>query len=187
MNVYSCRKFLGVSDGALLVGMGIDDFALETDSSWSRSIHLLKCYETGTNGAYEEHKAAESSLEGFRLMSPLTRRILEGIDYTEICSRRRKNTEVIHRILAEIQLLPLELGDNALYLYPLLLKRDIHRELVSRSIYVPYLWAHLLGPKWNETQEQIFTRNLIPLPIDQRYTPEDMEWLASTVMEVLRG
>ena len=187
MNVYSFRKFVGVSDGGCLIGKGIERPELELDQSHPRAMHLFKCYETGTNGAYAESKASENSLEAFRLLSPLTRRILQGVDYGRIENKRRENAKCLHERLADVQRLRFSLDGSAPYLYPLLLDRDIHRALVERHIYVPYLWSQLLDEAWNGTTEQEFARNIVALPVDQRYGEAEMCRLAEIIEEILQA
>ena len=184
MNVYSLRKFLGVSDGALLIGKGIVKPDLEQDISFHRATHLFKCYETGTNGAYEENKFCERDLTGFKTMSALTHRLLCNADYKAIASKRRRNAQLLEKKLSSIQGLNLLVEESSPYMYPLLLDHDIHKELVSRHIYIPYLWAPLLESKWVGTIENQYSRNVLALPVDQRYNEDDMELLSEIVLEV---
>ena len=186
MNIYSCRKFFGVCDGALLIGKGICRQSLETDSSWRRATHLIKCYETGTNGAYAESKACEDDLTAIREMSPFTRRVLQGVNYEEVATKRSKNAVHLHARLSKWQCLPLSVEGAVPYLYPLLIDHDIHSALVARHIYVAYLWRPLLDNAWNGTIEQEYTSNIVALPVDQRYGPEQMDELASVVESILQ-
>ena len=187
MNVYSCRKFLGVSDGAYLIGTRIAKPELPQDVSSPRASHLFTSLELGTNAAYGDNKRNEEALGASRLgMSELTRQILEGADYEQVAERRRRNYRYLHRRLERLQLLELPEEDPVAYAYPLLLPRDIHRALVQRRIYVPVLWSQLLEPSWDGTLEQRYSANIVPLPLDQRYDEADMERMAQIVEECLR-
>jgi len=186
MNVYSCRKFVGVCDGAYLIGQGIRAPGMERDVSYPRSMHLLQCCETGTNGAYALSRANEEALDGrYLAMSRLTERLLDSIDYDAVRDARRRNFLCLHRALSGCQLLSLrDDGRMAPYMYPLLLDRDLHRALVERHIYVPVLWSQLLSHSWDGSVEQRYSRNIVPLPIDQRYSAEDMAQLAQIVQAI---
>lgn len=182
MNVYSCRKFFGVSDGAYLIGKGIKKPVLERDVSSDRAIHLLKSLELGTNAAYRENKENEAELGKRNLaMSVLTERILQGTDYSAVAERRRKNYQFLHQRLRGLQQLRIEQDDLIPYAYPLLLDRGIHKQLVQNRIYVPVLWSQLLEPQWDGTLEQRYSANIVPLPLDQRYGQEQLERMAQIV------
>lgn len=187
MNIYSCRKFLGVCDGAYLVGKGILKPELERDVSSVRAIHLLKSMELGTNSAYMESKHNEEVLGEKRLaMSVLTERILQSVDYEEVAAKRRKNFQYLHRRLQKIQKLEIPETDPVPYAYPLLLDRNIHKELVQKHIYVPVLWSQLLEPQWNGTLEQMLSSNIVPLPLDQRYDEVQLEQMVR-IVEICLG
>lgn len=182
MNVYSCRKFFGVSDGAYLIGLGIVKPSLERDISFARAMHLLKSIEQGTNVAYLENKSNEVELGKSRLaMSELTRRILQSIAYQDVAEKRKNNFQYLHQRLKNLQQLEISGADTVPYMYPLMLDRDLHRELVSEHIYVPMLWRQLLDSRWNGTLEQRYSANIVPLPLDQRYDHAQLERMACII------
>lgn len=182
MNIYSCRKFFGVSDGAYLIGTGISKPVLQQDVSSGRSGHLLVSLELGTNAAYMDNKHNEQVLgEGKYGMSLLTQRILEGVDYDYVARKRRENYRYLHERLKHLQQLSIRCDNPVPYAYPLLLDRDLHKQLVQRRIYVPLLWAQLLEEKWNGTLEQRYSANILPLPLDQRYGKEELEKMAEQI------
>ena len=182
MNVYSCRKFFGVSDGAYVIGTGLKKPDLKRDFSYLHAYHLLMSIELGTNGAYKENKRNEEELgKAFLAMSPLTERILQGVDYAAVAQRRRENYHYLHENLRDIQQLNCLEGDSVPYVYPLLLDRDIHAALVKERVYVPVLWSQLLEPEWAGTLEQQYASCLIPLPLDQRYGEEQLDEMIQIV------
>lgn len=185
MNVYSCRKFFGVSDGAYLIGEGIQKPQLEQDVSYERAIHLFKSIELGTNAAYQENKHNENVLGDRQLgMSRLTQQILCGVDYGDVARRRRHNFRYLNDRLAGIQLLNIKQQDTVPYMYPLLLSQDIHKKLVEKHIYVPYLWSQLLDERWNGTIEQQYSKCIVPLPLDQRYADAQLEYMVQTIEKI---
>ncbi|MBQ2479569.1 MAG: hypothetical protein II510_08905 [Erysipelotrichales bacterium] len=185
MNVYSCRKFLGVSDGGYLIGKNLIKPELEKDVSWQRTVHLVRSVEEGTEAAYAESKVSESELDSLRTMSEFTRRILAGADYPEIKKRRQENFRFLEEEFRGIQQLHIGEPESVPYMYPLLLGRDIHRELVKEKVYVPYLWAPLLTKEWEGSAEQILSKNIVPLPLDQRYNTVVLHRMVQTVKGIL--
>lgn len=186
MNVYSCRKFVGVADGAYLVGFDLVKADLKQDESFDRALHLCKSLELGTNAAYKENKDNEYYLGQNNLkMSVLTQKILGNADDEGIKHKRRANFLFLHEKLRSIQKLVIREENIIPYMYPLLLEKDIHDELVQRKIYTPFLWSHLLDEKWKETLERRYAEFLVPLPIDQRYSEEEMEYMADVIYSVI--
>lgn len=191
MNVYSCRKFVGVADGAYIVGEGLVKPDLSQDQSFERALYLCKSMELGTNAAYQKQKEGESQLEQERLtMSKLTGKLLENADDACIVHARRTNFLYLHEKLTGCQrfCMPAEaLHETTVpYVYPLLLDHDLHTVLVRQKIYVPVLWNHLLEREWDDTLEQLCARCLLPLPIDQRYKEGEMEYLVHVITKLMK-
>lgn len=184
-NVYSCRKFFGVSDGAYLVGREIKRQNLEKDISYMRIEHLVKSLECGTNQAYTENKFNENQIGKKKLsMSVLTRKILGNIDYLEVAKKRRRNFEILHNEFRDIQMMNIEESNSVPYVYPLKLPIGIHMELVAKKIYIPLLWKEMLTTQPKESIEYIYAATVLPLPIDQRYNEDDMKYLVDEVKNI---
>jgi hypothetical protein len=188
-NIYSCRKFIGVSDGAYLIASELDkdDYYLKEEYSGKNSTHLLVSYEQGTNLAYKENLENESRFkDNFSLMSPLTKGLLSGANYDKIIKRRTDNWRCLHELLGEGNLLVnLMRYPVPGYVYPFLIKQDIREKLVEKNVYVSCLWKELLKDEFKGTNEYFFSRFLVPLPIDQRYCKDDMKELSKIVLETL--
>lgn len=184
MNIYSCRKFFGVSDGAYVIGAELQKPDLPRDVSYSHAVHLIKSIEVGSNGAYQENKANEQELgNAYLTMSRLTERIMQSVDYEAVAERRRKNFRRLHEGFRGLQQLDGLEADCVPYTYPLLLDRDIHAALVQKRIYVPILWEQLMEKEWTGTLEQRYAACLLPLPLDQRYQEEQLEQLIQIVRQ----
>ena len=188
MNVYSCRKFFGVPDGAYLIGKGIKDFSLERDVSYNRAVFLLKSIELGTNSAYLESKLNETEIgKNILKMSLLTKHILNGINYELISEKRKRNFEYLHNRFDNIQLLKIPNGDKVPYVYPLMLNQGIHETLVQHNVYVPILWKDLINNNDKNTVEYMYASRIMALPIDQRYDIPDLEYLISLVLDISKN
>ena len=185
-NVYSCRKFFGVADGAYLVAKEgqkvITEY--EEDSSWKRSSFLLRSIEEGTNNAYGDSLRSEEEI-GFqvKLMSKLTRKIMQSVNYESVAMTRIRNFNCLNKFLCDINELNISFEDEEVpMVYPLLIRNDnLRMELIKSKIYVPQWWKYLINELDNEDYEVILSKYLIPLPIDQRYSEEQMTFLANTV------
>lgn len=189
LNVYSCRKFFGVSDGAYIVGNELPDVSLlELDESFGRSAHLLESLERGTDSAYGLSVANERSLDcDAKRMSILTSALMSACSYDESARARRRNFALLDSLFEAEQQLSFEISDGAVpSYYPLLLSKDIRGKLVERSIYVPTLWREYIETDArSESRESLLSRKLCCLPIDQRYGADDMRKLASIVRQVI--
>jgi hypothetical protein len=188
-NVYSCRKFFGVSDGAYLIKKGIKRLRLKKDVSYKRAYYLLKAIELGTDGAYKDSLSNEKIIAELPLlsMSELTRRILASINYEFVIDQRRKNFEHMHKILGRHNKLSVKLSpDTVPMVYPFLnMNKGLRQYLVNNKVYVPQWWKSVLDSDRANEFEKELSEFLIPLPIDQRYNIEDIEYTAKMVQSFL--
>ncbi len=58
------------------------------------------------------------------------------------------------------------------------------REIVERKIYISRFWKHVLTNELANDFEKDLAEFLIPLPIDQRYETDDMDYIARMVKTV---
>lgn len=187
-NIYSPRKFFGVSDGAYVVWNGKklirDDYI--QDVSWPRSLFLLKSIEVGTNNAYEDNlKSMDEFGKEIKMMSKLSHRILSSIDYEVIKQKRKSNILTLHKLLKDANELEVNLeATSNMMIYPFLCKNEkLRRTLLENKIYVSQWWKYLLDIVPENSVEAYFSKWLFPLPIDQRYSEEDMYFIASVILE----
>ncbi|MBR2403518.1 MAG: hypothetical protein IKB01_12275, partial [Lachnospiraceae bacterium] len=91
-NIYSCKKFFGVPDGAYLITA--DDGLTQLEAFYSADIakYLLDGAERGTNYCYNDKKEVDKYLaSNYTGMSVLTQKLLKGIDYPAVIQKRREN------------------------------------------------------------------------------------------------
>lgn len=188
-NLYSPRKFFGVPDGGYLIKDGFVQYNLAEDRSYFRSLHLLKRIEEGANAAYADNLKNEAYFDDFELraMSPLTKRILEGIDYNSVKSVRNNNFKILDERLSKFNLLKIDSYDGAM-VYPLFVKAPGLREyLVKNKVYVQHWWKDVLLRVVENSLEAELSNYLIPLPMDQRYDASDMMTIAELVEAYMGG
>ncbi len=182
---YSPRKFAGVADG----GMARAPYPLpqpeETDRSAARSRVLLERLERGALAALPASEAAENDLHAApRRMSALTRALLGSIDFCAIAERRCRNYRLLHAALAPLNHLELPAeSPSAPFCYPFVSAiPDLRDTLIDAGIALPLFWPEVLESTAPDSAESRLARRLLPLPLDQRYTPEDMQHLLHLIL-----
>ena len=184
LNVYSCRKFFGVSDGGYLIGEHIEPIDFQPATSWKDSVFLAKSLELGTNAAYALKKECEERMGTvYTQMSLLTKSIMDGIDYSDIAEKRRANFEVLNRLLGNTNALEWGLENNTPYSYPFMIKKNIRNYLLENKVYVPIIWKENIDMKKSTTVESDFSKWIYHLPIDQRYDQNDMKYLSKIILK----
>lgn len=183
---YSCRKFFGVADGAMLFTdktMSVE----EQDESFSRAGFLLGRYERPAGEFYSEYVRNNESFacEPIKRMSALTENLLRGIDYKYVMNRRRDNFMILHSKLKDINMLSLKVPEGA-FMYPLMIDNasKLRTALINEKIYIPTLWQNVIDECVEGTTDHMLAANIIPLPVDQRYDDEDMEYVAEMVISM---
>lgn len=182
--LYTCRKFFGVSDGAILYTNSKLERSLEIDESFNRIHYILGRYERTASEFYEE--AAQNNdifdNEPIKEMSRLTKNLLRSIDYEYVKQVRTNNFAYLHEKLREVNKLNVRLIEGA-FMYPLLIDdgMKIRKQLQQMKIYIPTLWPNVLEECESDTLEYKFAAEILPIPVDQRYGIEDMEYLVNVI------
>ena len=187
-NCYSTRKFFGVADGAYLIKTGLKEVPQMEDSlSAEEMLFLLKTIEQGTNTFYQDNLIHESRLaDRVAKMSKLTRRILSSIDYQEIQDIRYRNILRLHENLKDINQFQVNLQSKTQLYYPLLVFQDsLRQRLVSSQIYTPTWWRHVEEQSNHGPVETKLSKYMLMIPIDQRYTEQDMDELSEIIRSKL--
>lgn len=186
--LYTCRKFLGVPDGAFLYTDTALDEVLPRDESFDRMRFLLGRYERTASEFYSEYVANNHLFaeEPIKQMSKLTCNLLHGIDYETVRKRRTENFAKLHTALGSMNKLMLLIPEGA-FMYPLYVKNgaEVRKILQKEKIYIPTLWPNVLESCSENDLEYDMAKNILPLPVDQRYTMEDMETMICGVMELV--
>lgn len=186
----SARKFFGVPDGGFLYGpaAGIDELPPSDSADCDHLLTRLAGNDRRAWEAFKEHEA-RIGIEP-RAMSVVTARLLGATDMSRARCRRRSNFEALHRRLAPINTIALSLdmapADDGPMCYPFLPATDVDRQgLGERGVFVPMLWPEIEGrhdPGFG--RERLIARRLLPLPIDHRYGPDDMNELCEALFQV---
>ena len=185
--LYTCRKFFGVADGAVLYTDKTIEVEQQDESFW-RMNFLLGRYERTASEFYPEYAANNNFFENepIKRMSKLTENLLHGIDYERVRQRRTENFAFLHERLHGINRLNLTIPEGA-FMYPLYLENgaEIRKKLQAMKIYIPTLWPSVFALCGKMEPEYDMAKNILPLPVDQRYWTEEMEYLADEVRKCI--
>ncbi len=184
---YTCRKFFGVPDGAYLYTEKLLENEFEQDVSWDRMSFLTKRIDLGAESGYADFRELSASLvdQPIKLMSNLTLRLMQSIDYEVAAEQRRKNYQQLHHELEKSNLIRLPLEDDAVpMVYPYMTDREGLREhLIRNKIFVARYWPNVLECTMPVDFDYQLAYQMQPLPIDQRYGENDMEKIISCINE----
>ena len=181
----TCRKYFGVADGAYLF---TDEQLLESippDFSKNRMTAVLDRLDKSPEEAFPEFHKCEQSLweSGMRKMSKLTQSIMSSIDYTSIASQRLHNFNRLSQDLAESNKIHFTINNDTVpMVYPYYCHRKgLRPYLIKNRIYVAKFWPNVSEWSSSDSQETDFAEYLLPLPIDQRYSGEDMKYIIEKI------
>ena len=182
-NVYSARKLIGVADGSYVIGPDAQRFSDEYPQGYSSDTasFLLSRIEYGCEGkAYEARSLNERRLdtEDVMKMSALTRAMLDGADYERNRHKRQDNFEFACHLFDELnQLQPGRYrdADTVPMVYPLVVEdAGLLGRLLAAKHFQGHWWAYLAKELPKESFEHWLSSYMIPITIDQRYSPEDI-------------
>ena len=186
---YSARKFFGVADGAYLYCQKKLNEEIMQDESYARMNHLLKRIDLSAQKGYSDFKTNDDSLinQPIKLMSKLTKAILESIDYDKVAEIRRNNFVFIHEKLKDLNELKFELDNESVpMVYPFLIKREgLKQKLIDKQIFVATYWPMVKEKAPRNSFEMYLYEYLLPLPIDQRYISNDIITIVNYLLEIL--
>jgi hypothetical protein len=190
--IYSPRKFFGVPDGGYLyTDLPTEVDRIPEDTVIDRCCHLLGRIESGSQAYYSTYQEAESAHNGrpIRKMSRISKRILASLDYESIALKRERNFLFLHTYLAPINTYPIEVDATfkGPMIYPLLMEdgSSLKEKLIEEQIYVATYWAEVKTRDGVPPLECSLVDDLVPLPIDQRYTLADMQRIVTVIKDWL--
>jgi hypothetical protein len=186
----SCRKFFGVPDGAYLyTPASVDLPVVVAKNEQYITDHLLKRFQGQTQEGYAYFQKNEALMDCDIVgMSALSEQLLSGVDYGYATEKRLENYQILGEAFKSVNLHDDAFSNLGVPMcYPLLLDRKVDKnKLIAGNIFIPAFWNEVLV---RETQgfefEKQFTQRLLPLPIDHRYTTEDMTYLVKALKTIL--
>lgn len=192
--IYSCRKFFGVADGAILYTDSILYENIQIEKSYDKMNFLLGRFENSSTEFYEDFVKNNERFEKEKIkyMSKLTENILYSLNLKNIKNIRSNNFKYMHDKLSCINELNINVVEGA-FSYPFMIDdskyvlscEELKKELIKRKIFIPTLWPNVLKECKEDTLEFKFARDILPIPIDQRYDFKDMEYIYNNIKNLL--
>ena len=184
--IYSPRKFMGLPDGGIAYANGHYNVK-ERDVSYERCSHLLKRYDIGPAGGYNDFRTNSEKLKGLPIcrMSHLTEALMHSINYECIKNKRRENFNFLHRALKDNNKLSILFEDEFAcpMVYPYFSENPLLKSLlIKEKIFVATYWPNVLNwCKPTDIEYQLADR-IIAIPIDQRYGEDEMKLISEKIL-----
>lgn len=186
--LYSARKFLGITDGAYLYTDCRLDVDLPTSSSFDHLNFLFGRLESNANRFYDEYKTNNDRFasEPLRKMSKTTKAMIGAVDLERIKRRRIKNYRYVDEKIGKFNQISLREPVDAPFAYPLYFDNGpaVRKALISKSIYVPTLWPNVLEDERCGSVARDYSKNILPIPIDQRYGYRNMNRVIEAIQDL---
>ncbi len=185
---YSCRKFFGVPDGSYLFTNRKLKKKITLDISHQRMSHLLIREDMNAKKGYAQFLKNEKLIRNqpIKKMSLITSSLMKTINYNKAKEKRRDNFLFLHQYFEQTNELNIITNkDSVPMIYPYLTKKGqkFKEKLIANKIYVATYWPNVF--KWigKNSWEYYLASNLVPLPIDQRYSKETMNIIISKIID----
>lgn len=185
---YSPRKFMGMPDG----GMAVTNFPntenqLPVDQSFDRCSHLLKRLELIPAEGYNDFRENSKKIAAAPLsrMSEISRKIFGSVDLDYVKQKRRENFAYLHKALHSENKLNIPSMDQfqCPLVYPFWSDNGLKNQLINAEIFVATYWPNVF--EWTKPSdlEYELANNVVCIPVDQRYSEEDMERIVKEIMK----
>lgn len=173
----SCRKFFGVPDGSYLYTPTPAENRFQRYNGYHID-HLISRLRGDMEACYGQYRENEDALDcNIYAMSSFTERLMPTFDYEGVAERRRNNFMYLQDRLGQYNRLQLPLDAVGVpHYYPLFVAEAPDRtQMAKDNLFIPILWPDMLDRETPGFELEIdLARNVLPLPVDQRYTPDDL-------------
>lgn len=205
MYVSSIRKSVGVCDGSVILSKGpmpkqyiqeeLKDFADKRfQAQKEKRRYVWNKNQEKKQGFLSAIRECEGIINNFDAVRPISDRamkMLTMINGEEIAFARRENMRHLWRLLnSKVEMVP-ELErcfDGAPFALPILVEnRDAVQSLLAkRGVYTQLLWPICDEAKKVCPVSKMMGERMLSVPIDQRYSWDDMEEIASIIIDVVK-
>lgn len=178
---YSCRKYFGVPDGGYLYTDANADWEIAQDESYTRMGSLIKRIDISPEAGFQDFHAASAELHEMpiRKMSNFTKRMMGGIDYERAAWRRIDNYNALQQQLGGRTLNYGEIP--MIYPYTSEAGQKLRHNLIANKVFVAKYWPNVDEWAGEHSLETWMANHILPLPIDQRYSKDDMERIVELI------
>ena len=122
--------------------------------------------------------------EPIKYISNLSKAIFNSIDIEQARKIRLKNFKYLHKQLFKTNKLTVKLEKNDVpMIYPYLVEKgqELRNKLIKEKIYVAQYWGTITDRSLNYNEKYIL-KNLVAIPIDQRYSLEDIKKIMDVIL-----
>lgn len=182
---YTARKFFGVPDGAYLYSdIPVEEYdKLPAGKSFDRFNFLVKRIDLSAEEGYPDFQLAENIINDLPIekMSKLTNQMLSSISYESVAEKRCRNFSHLSKALDKQNEYNVNWNGRQIpMVYPFLTHQShLKSKLIENKVYTACYWPNVLNSVSKTSVEFFITSNFIFLPIDQRYSTEDMNYIIS--------
>jgi hypothetical protein len=185
----TARKYFGVPDGAFLYAPNKTieiDFDRNIEISLSHNLNRLLGKQ---NQAYKEFLIYEKSLNSkIHLISTVSEKILNTVNFEKVRNIRNENFNFLKNEFQSYNQIHVNNDATDCFCYPLLLNKSIDKEILfNQNIFIPSYWPDVS----NRASAGCFelecglSLELLPLPIDHRYTNEDLTRVSNAIKKMI--
>lgn len=188
--LYTCRKWFGVADGAFLHTKDGAKLArtLPRSESFDKMGFLLGRFERSAGEFFTDSKInnvrfADEPMAG---MSAITENLLRAIEYEDAGARRRDNWSFLEETFGSSNLLALE-APAVPFMYPYMVMdpEGVRQDAAAEGVYIPELWPNVSRDSGAGSAAIDYSNNILPLPVDQRYGRDDLNYLVGVLRSLL--
>lgn len=184
----TARKYFGVPDGAFLYMPKHKSINKDIERNIRVSInHNMHSLLGLQDLAYSEFSEYEKSLNSeIERISIVSEKLLSLVNYSEVRKIRNRNFNFFYNEFKKFNKLQIAESEADCFCYPLLLEKPIKKEeLYKEKIYIPNYWVDTINR--NEKNSYKFeckiSEELLPLPIDHRYSIEDLKRVSEAIQK----
>jgi hypothetical protein len=184
---YSPRKFFGVPDGSYLyTDLNMDEWfaGLPVPRSYPMMQHLVDRLDGCQESGYQAFQRAKQHYRNMPMskMSETSRRMLSSINYRQCQDIRLRNFDCLKRTLKQFNEIDPQSAAVPMY-YPLLVQggKELRARLIQKGIFIPMYWPYVLAHSQVGSAAHRLVEDLVCLPIDHRYSENQMELIAAEV------
>ncbi|MBC3757749.1 hypothetical protein H7U19_04995 [Hyunsoonleella sp. SJ7] len=185
----TARKYFGVPDGAFLYApKEVPSSGIERNNDVYLN-HNVNRLLGNQEKAYREFLSYEASLNcDIRQISSVSESLLKLVDYKEVRKIRNENFNFYKNEFAHLN--KIEIGDDEkdCFCYPLLLNEKIDvQKLFNQNIFIPSYWNDVVQrvSAKDYAFEIALSKDLLPLPIDHRYTEIDLRRVVVAIKQLI--
>ena len=178
---YSCRKYFGVPDGGYLYTDVKADFEIMQDESYTRMSSLVKRIDLSPEAGFQDFHAVSAQFHEMpiRRMSNFTKRMMGSIDYERVARCRIDNYNALQQQLGGRTLNYGEIP--MIYPYTSEAGQKLRQNLIANKFFVAKYWPNVDEWAEDDSLETWMANHILPLPIDQRYSKDDMEYIIKLI------